>query len=82
MTYTIKQARVLNDLTQAEMAKSMGISRETYRKIEANPRTATIDQAYLIAQITGISIDKIFFADASTKSRCNEEQKNHKEKVI
>ena len=73
MTYTIKQARVLNDLTQAEMAKSMGISRETYRKIEANPRTATIDQAYLIAQITGISIDKIFFADNSTKSSDNGE---------
>ena len=66
MIYTVKQARVLKDLTQMEMAEFMGLSRDTYRKIEANPKTATIEQAYKIAKITGIGIDQIFFVDAST----------------
>lgn len=66
MPFTVKQARMLNSITQAEMAKKMGISRDTYRKIESNPETATIKQAKDISKITGIEIDQIFFATMST----------------
>lgn len=66
MIYTVKQARVLRDLTQAQMAEKMGISRGTYRKIEENPKSATVEQAYKISDITGVNIDEIFFADVST----------------
>ena len=66
MPFTVKQARMLNSITQAEMAEKMGISRDTYRKIESNPETATIKQAKDISKITGIEIDQIFFATMST----------------
>lgn len=61
MPYTVKQARVLRDFTQAEMAEKMGISRGTYQKIEDNPESATVKQAKQIADITQISINDIFF---------------------
>lgn len=66
MQYTVKQARVLMDFTQEQMAEKMGISRWTYRKIEENPESATIKQAKQISEITHIPIDNIFFANGST----------------
>lgn len=42
---TIKQARLLNDFSQQEMAKALGIHVQTYRKIESDPERATIKQA-------------------------------------
>lgn len=59
---TIKQARRLCDKTQKEMAEALNVHIQTYRKIESNPGTATIDQARTIAAITGVTLDRIFFA--------------------
>lgn len=66
MSYTIKQARLMSYLTQQGMAEKMGISRDTYRRIEEKPETATIAQGKKIAEITGISFDAIFFGSYST----------------
>ena len=66
MVYSVKQARALADKTQAEMAEKLGVTRDTYRKIEQNPGRATIDQAVAISRITGIPIDQIFFDRDST----------------
>ena len=66
VTYTVKQARMLAEKTQVEMAAAMNISRETYMKIEKTPGRATITQARLISQITGIPLDNIFFGPDST----------------
>lgn len=68
MMYTIKQARKLADMTQVQMADALEISRDTYRRIEKNPETATIAQGVRIAEVTGISFDAIFFGANSTKS--------------
>ena len=66
MGYSVKQARQMAGFTQAQMADKMEISRDTYRKIEANPCSATISQGRRIAEITGIGFDAIFFAAHST----------------
>ena len=66
MTYTVRQARRLAEMTQREMAFSMGVSRDTYRKIELNPEIATIEQAKSISRIVGIPMDKIIFVRDST----------------
>ncbi len=60
MMYTVKLARVASGLTQRQMAEKMGVSRDTYRKIELNPDSATIAQAKQVAAITNIPIDTIF----------------------
>lgn len=63
--YTIKQARQLSEKTQVEMARLLGVSRDTYRKIELNPDSATIAQARAISIILKIPVNQIFaLADA------------------
>lgn len=66
LVYTIKQARRLADKTQTEMAALLGISRDTYRKIEMYPEQATVAQARNISAITKIPVDQLFFAANST----------------
>ena len=66
LVYTIRQARRLAEKTQSEMADLLGISRDTYRKIELYPEQATIAQARSISKIVKIPVDQIFFASNST----------------
>lgn len=64
--YSVRQARVLRGLTQVEMAKRLGVSRDVYRRIEGNPASATIAQGQAISRITDIPFDHIFFGPDST----------------
>ncbi len=59
--FTVKQARQLAGLTQVNMANEMGISRDSYRKIELRPDLATVGQAHDISRITQIPVDQISF---------------------
>lgn len=69
MAYTVKQARRLAGLTQQEMADELHIHRTTYIKLEENPESFTVGQAKAISRKTQISINDIFFGNASTLSR-------------
>lgn len=66
MMYTVKLARVAAGLTQVQMAEKMGVSRDTYRKIEKDQEEATVAQAKQISEITGIPVHEIFLCFAST----------------
>lgn len=59
---TVKQARLMKDLNQKQLANALGIHVQTYQKIEKNPKIATVEQAKKIAELTGFSVDQIFFA--------------------
>lgn len=61
MSYTLKQARTLREKTQTEMAVELGVCRDTYRSIEANPEQATIQQAKKICDILNMKLDDFFF---------------------
>ncbi len=63
MKFTLKQARKHADKTQLEMARILGISRDTYIKLEHSPENVTIKQALIISDVTGIPYDDIFFAN-------------------
>ena len=67
--YTVKQARLLANKTQEDMADILGIHVQTYRKLEHNPTEITIGQAKIIAEITGVSVNHIFFGSDSTDCR-------------
>ena len=58
--FTVKQARQYAGFTQREMPQKLGVSRDTYRKIEASPEDATIATAKRISEVVGIPIDQIF----------------------
>lgn len=64
--FTVKQARQYAGFTQREMAEKLGVSRDTYRKIEMSPEDATVAIAKKTSEVVGIPIDQIFFADLST----------------
>lgn len=66
MAFSVRQARTYAGLTQNEMAKRLGISRDAYRKIEQNPETTPVRLAIKISEVTGIPIDQIFFVQNST----------------
>lgn len=62
MRLSVKQARIMADKTQREIAAEIGVSRDIYRRIEKYPETATIAQAKRFCHATGFSMDSIFFA--------------------
>lgn len=66
MGFSVKQARQYAGYTQADIAHKMGISRDVYRRLEANPEKTTIELAKKFSAIVGIDIDQIFFANDST----------------
>ncbi|HCC01601.1 MAG TPA: XRE family transcriptional regulator [Ruminococcaceae bacterium] len=61
INFSIAQARKFSGKTQKEMAKSLGICVDTYRKIERHPEKTTIPQGTKISQITGIPFEQISF---------------------
>ena len=67
---TIRQARRLAEITQADMATRLGVCRDTYRKLEEHPEQSTVEQAIRIAELLGVQLcDLIFLPDNSTISR-------------
>lgn len=66
---TLEMARVRIGLTQEELAKKLGITRNTYAKYEKYKTSMRIDMAQKFSSIVGISIDNlIFFNDDYTSS--------------
>ncbi len=64
--YSVKQARLLSGFTQAQMARGLEITRETYIRLEKNPDKITVAQGRRISKITGVPFERIFFAKYST----------------
>lgn len=60
---TLKKARILADLTQADVAKSLEIHPITYSNWEKNPDEISIKNAKKIAKILGRSVDELFFKE-------------------
>lgn len=77
MRFTIRQARAHAGLTQSEVAKSLGIDRGTYIKIEKDPSRATICQINRISEMTGISVGDIFLGCNSTFVEIVQPPTNH-----
>lgn len=61
MTITLKQARLIKEKRQKDLAKLLGIHVQTYRKLEQHPEELTIKQAKKICEFLKISYDDIFF---------------------
>jgi len=63
----IKRIRLARtDLTQAELAKRVGATRQTIISIEAEKYAPSLELAFRIAYILEESVDELFQFDAST----------------
>lgn len=61
MSLSVRQARLLSEKTQAQVAKKMGICVQTYRKLEENPKKMTMEQAKLFCIAVNRGIDELIF---------------------
>ena len=52
--------RIERDITQAKMAKDLGISRRAISKIEKGKQNPSLDMAYRIAAYYNLSVQDIF----------------------
>lgn len=58
--------RRARNVTQKEMAKALNVSLPTYVRLENNPESIKIGQAYIIAKRLDVSIDDIIFMPIET----------------
>ncbi|MDC3414305.1 helix-turn-helix transcriptional regulator [Terrihalobacillus insolitus] len=61
MSLTLRQARLLSDLTQKQVADLLGVHTHTYMKWERNPEEMTIRTAKEISKIFKVDLEEIFF---------------------
>ena len=59
--FTMKLARVKAGFTQEQVAKMLGVSRNTYNDYENYNVVMKIDKGILFSQIVGIPFDDIIF---------------------
>jgi DNA-binding XRE family transcriptional regulator len=69
MKITMKQARILADLTQIEIAEILGVHVQTYMKWEKDPEEMSVGTAKQFARIVKREFDEIFFDDESILTR-------------
>lgn len=61
MRNTVKQLRKQAELRQEDMAKKLGVSRQTIIAIENDKYNPTLELAMKIAKLLKLHVDEIFF---------------------
>lgn len=59
----IKSARAMLDITQQDLAKSVGVTRQTINAIEKGDYNPTIKLCLAIAKVLNKSLDELFWED-------------------
>ena len=57
------------EMTQQELADRIGVTRQTVNAIELGKYSPSLEVAFQIAGVFGVSLDKVFQYKAATKSR-------------
>ncbi len=66
ITNHIKRIRLArSDLTQAELARRVGATRQTILAIEAQKYAPSLELAFRIAHVLGEPLEDVFYFDAS-----------------
>ena len=60
MKTIIPELRKQNNLSQEELARAVGVTRQTITSIECGKYTASLVLAYKIARYFGLSIEDVF----------------------
>ncbi len=60
----LKSARAARDLSQDQLAKAVGVSRQTINAIEKGDYNPTIKLCLAICHVLGKTLDELFWEDA------------------
>ena len=63
MRNDIRDRRLERDLSQAELAKAMGVSRQTINSIETEKYTPSLPLALALARFFDVQVEEMFDAD-------------------
>ena len=63
MRNTVKRLRKQAGLRQEDMARELGVSRQTIIAVENDKYNPTLELAMKIARLLGLLVDEIFFLD-------------------
>ena len=63
MKVIIKDARKQSGITQDELAKAVGVTRQTIISLESGKYLASLPLAHKIAKYFGVTIEQIFIFD-------------------
>ncbi len=70
ITNNIRKLRFFaNEMTQAELAEKTGVSRQTIVALEAEKYTPSLELAFRIANVFGVSIGEVFECKRDFKRR-------------
>ncbi|MFR3672346.1 MAG: helix-turn-helix transcriptional regulator [[Clostridium] innocuum] len=75
MKYSLKELRARNNLTQAEMAERLGVSRKRYSDIEKRPNRVLCETMVNVASVLGVDIGDIFLPSSITNSNVKDGRK-------
>jgi putative transcriptional regulator len=67
MRNRLKVLRAERDWTQADLAARLGVSRQTVNVIEKGHYSPSLDLAFRIAQLFGLTVEEIFQPDGQLK---------------
>ncbi|UNK71329.1 helix-turn-helix transcriptional regulator [Microbacterium sp. H1-D42] len=68
VTNTIRAHREAAGLTQADLARSIGVTRQTLLAIEQGKYSPTLELAFQIARAFGVALDDLFqYPDSQTE---------------
>jgi len=63
MKNKIKVFRAMHDLTQEELAKKVGVTRQTMNAIEKNKYSPSLELAFKICELFDVTVEKVFEKD-------------------
>ncbi|MDX2002577.1 MAG: helix-turn-helix transcriptional regulator [Chitinophagales bacterium] len=69
ITNSLKVERVRKNLTQAELARQIGVSRQTIHAIEKNKYIPSTELALKLSAFLGISVNELFRLQAELQSK-------------
>ena len=61
----LKSARALKDLSQDDLAKAVGVSRQTINAIEKGDYNPTINLCIAICKVLGVTLNDLFWENES-----------------
>lgn len=67
MQFKLLQARKLANLTQEDVAKILGINRQSYTNKETGKYPFTLDEMFKLSQYFGVKMEDLFMPRNTTK---------------
>jgi len=66
MKNKIKIFRAMHNLTQEDLARAIGVNRQTILAIEKEKYIPSLDLAFKISRYFGVNIEEVFISDEKT----------------